>query len=320
MQAYQITERGQPPQIVNLPAPGTPGPGEVKVDIAACALNFADLLMIEGKYQDTPEAPFTMGIELAGTVIEAGPGCTLAPGTRVAVFGGQGGLAEQGIFPAFRCTPMPDTMGFDEAAAFQIAYGTSHMALALRGRLRARETLVVLGAAGGVGLTAVQIGKRMGARVIACARGDAKLETARAAGADVLIDSETPDLKAELRAAGGADVVYDAIGGAAGEAAFGALKRGGRYLVIGFASGSQPKLKLNHALVKNLEIHGLYWGGYLDFAPEMLTGSMAELFTWFSEGGLRPHISGRYPLERVAEALEDLRARRSTGKLVITMR
>lgn len=320
MQSFRITERGQAPQLMDCSAPGTPGAGEVKVEIAACGLNFADLLMIEGKYQDTPTPPFTMGMELAGTVIEAGPECSLTPGTRVAIFGGQGGLAEQGIFPEHRCTPMPDTMGFDEAAAFQIAYGTSHMALGLRGRLRAGETLVVLGAAGGVGLTAVEIGKRMGARVIACARGAAKLDIARAAGADELIDSETPDLKAALRAAGGADVVYDAIGGPAGEAAFGALKRGGRYLVIGFASGSQPKLKLNHALVKNLEIHGLYWGGYLDFAPEQLTGSMAELFEWFSQGGLKPHISGRYPLERVAEALEDLRARRSTGKLVITMR
>ncbi|MBW0157476.1 NADPH:quinone oxidoreductase family protein [Sedimentimonas flavescens] len=318
MRAYQLTTIGSTPALVDLPLPA-PGPGEVQVRIAACGLNFADLLMTEGKYQDTPEAPFVMGMELAGTVVAAGPGTSTPVGTRVAVFSGQGGLAEAGNFAEARCTPLPDAMGFDEAAAFQIAYGTSHVALGPRGRLAAGETLVVLGAAGGVGLTAVEIGKRMGARVIACARGADKLEVARKAGADVLIDSETPDLKAALKAAGGADVVYDAIGGEAGEAAFGALKPGGRYLVIGFAGGSQPKLRLNHALVKNLEIHGLYWGGYLKTDPAVLTGSMRTLFGWFAEGGLRPHISARLPLERTAEALEMLRSRRSTGKVVVTM-
>ena len=320
MRAFQIAESGTPPRLTDLPVPPAPGPGELSVEIAACGLNFADLLMIEGKYQDTPPAPFVMGMELAGTVIAAGPGTTITPGTRVAVFAGQGGLAEAGNFAESRCTPMPDAMSFAEAAAFQIAYGTSHVALETRGRLAPGETLVVLGAAGGVGLTAVEIGKRMGARVIAVARGTDKLRIAEAAGADVLIDAETPDLKAAIKAEGGADVIYDAIGGAAAEAAFAALKRGGRFLVIGFASGSQPRLKLNHALVKNLEIHGLYWGGYLDLDPAVLTGSMQRLFDWFAEGGLKPHISGEFPLEETPEALDMLRTRRSTGKVVVLTR
>lgn len=317
MRAFQLSQTGVPPQLVDL-ATRPPGPGEVAVRIAACGLNFADLLMIEGRYQDTPDAPFIMGMEAAGTVTAAGPGARLAPGTRVAVFAGCGGLAEAGVFPESRCTVLPETMGMAEAAAFQIAYGTSHVALAHRGRLAAGETLIVLGAAGGVGLTAVEIGKRMGARVIALARGADKLEVARAAGADVLIDSDTPDLRSALKAAGGADVVYDALGSAAGEAAFRALRPGGRHLVIGFAAGGPPALPLNHALVKNLEIHGLYWGGYLKLDPGLLHGSMTTLFGWFSEGGLRPHISATFPLERAAEALEMLRSRRSTGKIVVT--
>lgn len=317
MRAFLLSETNSAPTLCEFSLP-IPGPGELAVEISACGLNFADLLMIEGKYQDTPPAPFVMGMELAGTVTAAGPGCTIAPGTRVAVFAGQGGLAEAGVFPENRCTPMPEAMSFEEAAAFQIAYGTSHVALGPRARLASGETLVVLGAAGGVGLTAVEIGARMGARVIAVARGAEKLQVARAAGAEVLIDAETPDLKAALKAAGGADVVYDAVGGALGEAAYAALKPGGRYLVIGFAGGEVPKLKLNHALVKNLEIHGLYWGGYLKLDPGLLTGSMAQLFAWYAEGGLRPHVSATFPLERTDEALEMLRARRSTGKIVVT--
>lgn len=318
MRAFLLPDHASQPALTEQPLPA-PGPGEVAVQIAACGLNFADLLMIEGKYQDTPATPFVMGMELAGTITATGPGTHLAPGTRVAVFSGQGGLAEAGVFPESRCTPLPEAMSFDDAAAFQIAYGTSHVALASRGRLAPGETLVVLGAAGGVGLTAVQIGARMGARVIAVARGAEKLAVAQAAGAAVLIDAETADLKAALKAEGGVDVVYDAVGGALGEAAYGALKPGGRFLVIGFAGGEQPRLRLNHALVKNLEIHGLYWGGYLKLDPGLLTTSMTQLFAWYAEGGLRPHISARFPLERTAEALEMLRARRSTGKIVVTM-
>lgn len=318
MRAFLLQDFATPPRLARLDLPA-PGPGEVAVAIAACGLNFADLLMCEGKYQDTPAPPFVLGLEAAGTVTAAGPGSRLRPGDRVAVYSGQGGLAEAGVFAESRCTPLPESMPFDEAAAFQIAYGTSHLALRLRGRLARGETLVVLGAAGGVGLTAVEIGARLGARVIAVARGAEKLAVAQAAGASVLIDAETPDLRAALKDLGRVDVVYDALGGALGEAAFGALRPGGRFLVIGFAAGTPPALKLNHALVKNLEIHGLYWGGYLRLDADALRASMAELFGLYAQGGLRPHISARLPLERAGEALEMLRSRRSTGKIVITM-
>lgn len=317
--ALTVTDFATPPQVTALSLPA-PGPGELAVEIAACGLNFADLLLCEGKYQETPPLPFVPGLELAGTVTAAGPGTRLAPGTRVAVYSGQGGLAEAGVFAETRCTPLPETMDFETAAAFQIAYGTSHLALTLRGRLRPGETLAVLGAAGGVGLTAVEIGARLGARVIAVARGAEKLAVARAAGAAEALDAETADLKSALKALGGADVVYDAVGGALGEAGFGALNPGGRFLLIGFAAGAPPALKLNHALVKNLEIHGLYWGGYLALDPAALTASMAELFALHAQGGLQPHISARFPLARVHEALAMLRERRSTGKIVVTMR
>lgn len=319
MRAFQISAQGQPPHLTRIDLP-PPGPGEVRVKIAACGLNFADLLMIEGKYQDTPPAPFVLGLELAGTVEACGPGVTdLPPGTPVAVYAGHGGLAEAGNFPAARCTPLPPGMDLADAAAFQIAYGTSHLALEHRAALRPGETLVVLGAAGGVGLTAVEIGKRMGARVIACARGADKLQIARDAGADAVIDVETPDLRAALRALGGVDVVYDAIGGAAGTAAARALKPGGRFLVIGFASGSHPDLPLNHLLVKNIAVHGFYWGGYLALDPQALARSTRTLLEWYAEGGLHPHIGAHFPLEQAAEALELLRTRRSTGKVVVTM-
>jgi NADPH:quinone reductase len=228
--------------------------------------------MIRGQYQDMPALPFTLGLELAGTVEALGPETRgPAPGTRVAVFAGHGALADYGVFPAARCLPIPDAMPFTEAAAFQIAYGTSHLALDRRAALREGETLLVLGAGGGVGLTAVEIGRLMGARVIACARGAAKLDAARTAGAHVTIDSEATDIRAAVRAEGGADVVYDAVGGNQFRAALGATRPEGRILLIGFASGTLPEIPANHLLVKNVSVMGLYWGGYLRFRPEALT-------------------------------------------------
>ncbi|MDW4550297.1 NADPH:quinone oxidoreductase family protein [Defluviimonas sp. D31] len=317
MKAFGIETFGGSPELRDLPLP-EPGPGEVRLRIAACGLNFADLLMIEGKYQERPEPPLTLGMEPAGWVDALGPGVTgPAPGTRVAVHAPCGGLAEYGCFPAARCVPLPDAMPFDDAAAFQVAYGTSHVALDHKARLQPGETLLVLGAAGGVGLTAVEIGKRMGARVIACARGADKLATAEAAGADHLIDSEAGDLRGAIKALGGADVVYDPVGGEQFDAAFRATNPDGRILTIGFASGTVPQIKANHLLVKNLSVMGLYWGGYLKFRPEVLTTSLATLFGWYQEGGLRPHISYRLPLARAEEALALLRARKSTGKVVV---
>ena len=318
MKAYQITAIGEPPALRDIPRP-EPGPGEVLIRITACGLNFADLLMMQGRYQDTPEPPFTLGMELAGIVEAVGPGVRHpAPGARVAAFAGSGGLAEWGCFPAERCVVLPPSMPFEEAAAFQVAYGTSHLALAHRARLLPGETLVVLGAAGGVGLTAVETGRLMGATVIAVARGRDRLAVARQAGAHHLIDSETADLSAEIKALGGADVVYDPVGGAQFKAAFRACNPEARHVVIGFASGDIPQIPANILLVKNITAIGLYWGGYMNFAPEVLTGSLAELLRWYEEGRLRPHVSHRLPLEKAGEALGLLRERKATGKVVVS--
>ena len=319
MKAFRVTETGQPPAVAEIDAP-TPGRGQVKVRIGACGLNFADLLMAKGTYQDTPPAPFTLGLELAGTVTELGEGVKdPAIGTRVAVFAGSGGLAEYGIFDAALCTPIPDAMPFTHAAGFQVAYGTSHLALDHKASLQPGETLVVTGAAGGVGLTAVEIGKLMGANVIAIARGADKLAVAKAAGADHLIDAESEDIRGQLKALGGVDVVYDAVGGDLFTACFRACKPEARILVIGFAGGGVPEIKANHLLVKNVSVIGLYWGGYAKFAPQVLTGSMAQLMAWYAEGKLSPHISNVYPLDQTNEAMDLIRARKSTGKVVVTL-
>jgi NADPH2:quinone reductase len=317
MKSLIVDAPGAEPRLRDITRP-VPGPGEVLVRIAAAGLNFADLLMVRGAYQEMPAAPFTLGMELAGTVEALGPGSEgPPPGTRVAVFSGHGALAEYGVFPAARCLAIPAAMSFEEAAGFLIAYGTSHLALSRRARLRPGETLLVLGAGGGVGLTAVEIGRLMGARVIAAARGAAKLAAAEAAGAHVLLDTEADDLRAAVRAEGGADVVYDAVGGAQFRAALGATKPEGRILLIGFASGDLPEIPANHLLVKNVSVLGFYWGGHLAFAPDALTGSLGTLFGWYEEGRLHPHVSHVLPLDRAAEGLELLRSRAATGKIVV---
>ena len=317
MRAFQVTSYGAAPVLAEIPVPA-PGAGEVLLDIAACGLNFADLLMAKGTYQDTPTPPFTLGMEVCGTVIAHGAGVTTPPiGARVAVFGGQGGMADQGVFPAALCRPVPDSMTAPVAAGFMVAYGTSHLALTRRARLQPGETLLVLGAAGGVGLTAVEIGKAMGARVIAVARGADKLAVAQAAGADHRVDSDTADIKATVKALGGADVVYDPVGGDAFKAALGACKPEARVIVIGFASGDVPQIPANILLVKNITVMGFYWGAYLKFHPSALSDSLAELLDWLAAGRLSPHISQIVPLDRAAEGLELMRSRASTGKVVI---
>ncbi|MCA3488408.1 MAG: NADPH:quinone oxidoreductase family protein [Rhodobacter sp.] len=319
MRALQISTFGLPPDLRTVPVPD-PGPGEVLLRTAACGLNFADLLMSGGSYQDTPPLPFTLGMEVAGTVEACGPAVTgFVPGARVAAVPGSGGLADFVAVPAARCVAIPDGMSFVQAASFQIAYGTSHLALDHRARLQPGETLLVLGAAGGVGLTAVEIGKHMGARVIASARGQARLAVAQRAGADVLVDSDTADLRDRLRAEGGVDVVFDTVGGPAFLQALRATRPEGRLLCVGFAGGDVPQIPANLLLVKNLSVIGLYWGGYLAFRPEVLTASMARLFGWFGDGILRPHISHVLPLDCAAEGLDLLRGRKATGKVVVTL-
>ncbi|MEL6682697.1 MAG: NADPH:quinone oxidoreductase family protein [Pseudomonadota bacterium] len=318
MRAYQIQSFDSAPTLNSIETP-TPGSGEVLLKIDACGLNFADLLMAKGKYQDTPVPPFTLGMEVCGTVLSLGEGVTSPTvGKRVAVFGGQGGMADMGVFPAALCQPVPDTMPAETAAGFMVAYGTSHLALARRAKLVCGETLLVLGAAGGVGLTAVEIGKAMGAKVIAVARGSAKLAIAKQAGADHLIDSDTDDIKAKVRDLGGADVVYDPVGGDAFKAVLGACNREARIIVIGFASGDVPQIPANILLVKNITVIGFYWGGYLKFNAAALTDSLAELLNWYAEGRLKPHISHVIPLDKAGDALDLMRTRKSTGKVVVT--
>ena len=320
MRVWQVTTLGTPAEQTERPLP-TPELGQARLKISAVGLNFADLLMAEGKYQEHPALPFIPGMEFAGTIDALHPATTtaLTPGTRVAGFASHGALADYITAPAANLIALPDSMSFGQAAAFQIAYGTSHLALAHKARLQPGETLLVFGAAGGVGLTAVEIGKRMGARVIACARSPEKLAIARDAGADILIDSNTPDLKAALKALGGVDVVYDPVGGPAFTAALSACRPEGRLLTIGFASGQLPEIPANHLLVKNLSVMGLYWGGYLTFAPQVLTDSLRTLFEWFGQGGLRPHISHDLAFADYPKGLELLRTRQATGKVVITL-
>lgn len=319
MRAWIVEAFDKPARLARTDRP-EPAHGQALVRIHACALNFADLLMLRGQYQETPPLPFVPGLELAGVVESLGPDTDgPPPGTRVACYSGHGALADYGCFPADRLLPLPESMPSDHAAAFPVAYGTSHLALTHKAALQPGETLFVTGAAGGVGLTAVEIGKRLGARVIATARGPAKLATAAAAGADHTIDSDAPDLKQRLRALGGVDVAYDAVGGDAFTAALGAMRPDGRMLAIGFASGDVPQVRVNHLLVKNVSVIGFWWGGYLNFAPKLLTDSLATLLGWYAEGGLRPHVSARLSMEQLPEGLDLLKSRAATGKVVIRM-
>jgi len=318
MYAYEISHPGTAAALRQTDPP-EPAPGQVLLAIKACGLNYADNLMQLGTYQDIPPAPFTLGMELAGIVTGLGDSVGgVRIGDRVAVFAGHGGLAEQGVFDAARLLALPKGMSFEHAAAFQIAYATSHMALSHCARLQPGETLLVTGAAGGVGLTAVEIGKLMGARVIAQARGADKLAVAQKAGADHLIDAGD-DLRARVKELGGADVVYDAVGGDVFKAAFRACRPEGRLLCIGFASGDVPQIPANHLMVKNLSVLGFYLGGYLKFRPELVDASLKTLIDWYESGRLHPHISHVLPLSRVAEGMEMLRNRTSTGKIVVTM-
>lgn len=319
MRAYHVTRFDTPPALCERPRP-TPANGEIGLRITACGLNFADLLMIEGRYQDTPALPFSPGLEVAGVVEEIGPGTDgPAPGTRVVAYVGHGGLAEYACVPAARVVALPPAMPDTEAAALQITYGTGHVALDYKARLQPGETLLVLGAAGGVGLAAVEIGKALGAQVIACARGADKLAIAKAAGADHLIDASRQDIREACKALGGVDVVYDPVGGDQFTAAFRACRPEARILTIGFASGDVPQIRANHMLVKNISVIGFYWGGYLAFKPQILTDSLATLMRWHGEGRIKPHISHTLPLDQVAQGLDLLRSRTSTGKVVITI-
>jgi NADPH2:quinone reductase len=295
----------------------------VKVRVHACGVNFADTLMIAGQYQVKPPLPFSPGLEVAGEIIEIAPGETSRKvGQRVIAICNYGGLAEEVVLPAAMTFPIPDNMDYETAAAFPIAYGTSHVALEHRGKLKEGETLLVLGAAGGVGLTAVEIGKVMGAKVIAAASSTEKLHVARQAGADELIDYSKENLRDRVREVtngAGVDVIYDPVGGDLFDQAMRCIAWEGRLLVIGFASGRIPQLPVNLTLVKNCSVVGVYWGAYASNNPQVLAESLKTLFKWYAEGKLHPHISHTFPIEQTAEAYYMLINRQSTGKVVITV-
>ncbi len=302
--------------------PAPPGPGRVAIEVVAAGVNFADILMITGKYQERPLPPFTPGLEVAGRVSAVGDGVSrIKLGDRVLGMLDQGGFAEEVVAPEGDVFEIPDRMGFAEAAGFAIAYGTSHGALVWRAGLQPGELLLVLGAAGGVGLTAVEVGKAIGARVIACAGGQEKLEIARAHGADELIDYRTENIRSRVRAitgGAGADVVYDPVGGESFEAALRAVDWSARLVVVGFAGGKVQQIPANILLVKNLAVYGLYWGSYRRHSPERLPGAFAELFGWWREGRLKPFVSARYDLAEAKAALGELAERRARGKIVLT--
>jgi NADPH2:quinone reductase len=317
MQAMQVTQYNTPLVLRELAMP-QPAEGEVVVKVATCGLNFGDTLLVKGSYQEKPQLPFTPGMELAGVVTAVGGGVTgLKVGQRVAAYSGVGGLAEYAAFRAQLCVPLPDEMSFNDAAAFLITYGTSHLALGAKAALQPGERLLVLGASGGVGLTAVELGHLMGAEVIACARGAEKLAICAQKGADHLIDSDQDDIRDSVKALGGADVVYDPIGGAQFEAAMRASNQGARLMPLGFASGEVPQIPANILLVKNMTVLGFYLGGFAKLNPRAMTQSFETLIGWYLEGKLKPHVSNVLSLSEANEGLDLLRTRKATGKVVI---
>lgn len=319
MRAMQVTEYGKPLSMGEADTP-VPQGTEVLIKIAACALNFADMLLIKGTYQEKPPLPFSPGMEVSGTIQAVGDNVkSLRVGQRVVSYSGTGGLAEYIALDESICLPIPDTMTFEQAAAFPVAYGTSHVALEYRAQLQAGERLLVLGATGGIGLTAVELGKLMGAEVIAVARGAEKLKVAKAAGADHLIDSSSEDIREVVKSLGGADVVYDPVGGEQFKAALRATNPDGRVIPLGFASGDIPMIPANIILVKNISVIGYYWGGYAKTNPKILSDSFTKLLHWYSEGKLHPHVSHTLPFAQANEALELLRSRKATGKVVVAI-
>lgn len=297
-------------------------PGQVRIAVHAAGVNFADTLIIAGKYQERPPFPFSPGLEAAGTVIETAPGvssCKL--GDRVMAVTMWGAYTEELVVPETSVVVIPDRMDLATAAGFAVAYGTSHLGLIRRGQLKAGETLLVHGAAGGVGLTAVEIGKALGATVIAAAGSPEKIKTALDHGADHGIDYSKEDIRARVKVltgGKGADVIYDPVGGDAFDASLRSVNWEGRILVVGFASGRIPQAPCNYILVKNCAVIAVLWGAHAKRNPAAMHESFAELFRWYGEGKLRPLISRTMQLERAAEALTLMMQRKVTGKVVLT--
>jgi NADPH2:quinone reductase len=322
MRAIQCVEWGGPEKLVlaELPIP-EPRPGEVRIRVAAAGVNFPDALIVQKKYQLQPPLPFVPGTEVAGTIDKVGDGVNqLKPGDRVIAFVGIGGFAEFVCTPAVLVAPIPPGVADDVAAAFTLTYATSHHALFDRGQLKAGETLLVLGAGGGVGLAAVELGKIAGARVIAAASSDEKLAAAREHGADEGINYSTSDLREAVKtltAGKGADVIYDPVGGPLTEAALRSIAWRGRLLVVGFAQGEIPQIAANLLLLKGASAVGVFWGEFAKREPEQNRAMLTELFTWLGERKLQPHVSRVYSLAEAPQALEALLSRKAVGKLVV---
>jgi NADPH2:quinone reductase len=324
MKAVLCKAYGPPESLVveEVPSP-EPGPGEVIVAVKAASVNFPDVLIIQNKYQFKPALPFSPGSEVAGVVKAIGDGVTnVRAGDRVMGFTTYGAFAEEVKTDAARLLPLPEGMDFTSAAAFGLTYATSDHALRDRGQLAPGETLLVLGAAGGVGLAAIEIGKALGARVIAAASTDDKLDVCRAHGADETINYATEDLRERIKSltgVRGVDVVYDPVGGAYTEPALRSLAWRGRLLVVGFAAGDIPKIPLNLTLLKGCSIVGVFWGEFTRREPQRFAESMQQLGRWYAEGRLKPHVSQTFPLERAADALTLMASRQVKGKVVLTV-
>jgi len=322
MKAIVCKAWGGPEQLVleDIALP-EPGPGQVRIRVAAAGVNFPDVLIIQKKYQMQPALPFTPGAEVAGTVTAVGEGVTaFAPGATVAALCLIGGFAEECVVDAAQCMPVPAGVPMPLAASLMLAYGTSWHAVRDRGALQSGETMLVLGAAGGVGLAAVEIGKALGARVIAAASSAEKLAVCREHGADEAIDYEREDLREALKrltGGKGPEVIFDPVGGRFTEPAFRAIAWRGRYLVIGFADGNVPALPLNLPLLKGASLVGVYWGEFAKREPGNNAKGIAELLGWIGAGKLKPRISKMYPLAQAPQALIDMAARRVVGKVVV---
>jgi NADPH:quinone reductase len=322
MKALLCTRLGGPDdlELRELPDP-VAGPGEVLVRVEAVALNFFDTLIIAGKYQTKPDLPFSPAAEFAGVVESLGAGVTaVVPGERVAGYIGYGAARERIAVPAENLIKLPAGLDVERAAGIIVTYGTSYYALKDRARLKAGETLAVLGASGGVGVAAVELGKIMGAHVIACASSDDKVGFARQQGADAGVNYASENLREGLRRLGGErgiDVVYDPVGGAHAEAALRSLGWEGRFLVIGFAAGEIPKLPLNLVLLKSCDVRGVFWGSWIAREPAAHRANTAELFAWCAAGRLSAHVHAAYPLEQAAAALHALADRQVMGKVIL---
>ena len=297
---------------------------EVLLDVHAAGVNFPDTLIIEGKYQFKPPFPFSPGGEAAGVVTAVGEKVShLKVGDRVMALTGWGSFAEEVAVPGYNVMPIPASMDFASAAAFGMTYGTSMHALKQRANLQPGETLLVLGASGGVGLAAVEIGKAMGAKVIAAASSAEKLEVAKAAGADELINYSTSSLKDEVKrltGGQGADVIYDPVGGDLFDAAIRSIAWNGRLLVVGFASGRIPELPVNLTLLKGAAVVGVFWGAFAQRQPQDNAANFQQLFAWHAEGKLKPLVSQTFPLAQAGEAINTLGQRKAVGKVVVSVR